>query len=110
MTPQIKLLSPSECHPPHKVTHPEKVDALVTSFSQVGWNPIAPHLIGYAEDNGHVQLLTGSHRYAAALIADIKLPTKVYTKRYVEACWGYLDVWQMLMRSESALIVTEHAT
>lgn len=94
--PPTQLLAPAECRPPHRVTHPEKRDDLVISFLEFGWDLSHPDLVGYQED-GYVQLLSGSHRFDAARIADINLPVRVYRRAEIEEIWGNLDEWRRMI-------------
>jgi len=90
-----KLIDPKLCDPPHRVTHPEKYEELVEEFSSSGWNFHCPNLIGY-NFGSRIQLITGSHRWAAASTAKILVPVKVYTYEYVYNIWG-TNEWQNLI-------------
>lgn len=78
------------------MTHPEKRDDLRRCFEQDGWDYEQPPLTGYLHE-GYVQLLSGSHRWSAARLADILVPVIVYTRAEVEAAWGDLERWKELM-------------
>lgn len=91
---------PDMCIPPHKVTHPDKVDSLAKDFEDYGW--WGPALIGYftydkPSEGYALQLLSGSHRWAAALLVGVKIPVIIKSEGEVEAAWGHLDKWKALM-------------
>ncbi len=94
---QHKWLDPSECLPPHAITHPEKVDELARMFKRGGWSPQEPSLVGYPYYH-LTQLLSGSHRHAAALLAGIRVPVVIVPNGVVESRWGRLAAWQDMMR------------
>ena len=89
-------LSPSACVPPHRVTHPEKVQQLAAAFRDGGWDVERPALVGYPHGKG-VQLLSGSHRWAAAISAGIRIPVRVVPYARVVWAWGDLERWGALM-------------
>ena len=90
------LLKPELCDPPHKITHPEKFEYLVEKFTNEGWDYNHPYLIGY-NYLGKIQLLTGSHRWAAAMEAEIEIPVVIESKEKVYSCFGDLEKWNELM-------------
>lgn len=92
----ITWLDPASCEPPHGVTHPEKHYELVREFRQRGWSRAHPVLVGYEIDN-RVQLLSGSHRWAAAHDACIKIPVVIKPRSVVFHAWGDLAAWKALM-------------
>lgn len=70
----IRWLSPSDCIPPHRVARPEQVEVLASEFIKNGWGSGYPALVGYLDMNyrgSKVQLLSGSHRWAASKIAEL---------------------------------------
>jgi len=98
----ITWLDPADCEPPHRVTHPEKHAELTRAFTeQQGWGAGYPALVGYAHVSGTVRLLTGSHRWAAAQEAGIKIPVCVKPLLAAEAAWGDLDAWIVLLQSDT---------
>jgi hypothetical protein len=86
-----------------------KVERLKQSFSQWGFDPGEPALVGYPRD-GRVQLLSGTHRHLAAKQAGIMLPVTLKLRSIVEAAWG-TDAWDDLIRDipvkdlENALVM-----
>lgn len=79
-------MPPIQCLPPHGVTDPEKMYALANSFATRGWE--GEPLIGYRIEDGRIQLLSGSHRWAAArLMRKRVIPVRVYPEWYVQALW-----------------------
>lgn len=84
---------PSDFLPPHRITHFEKFLELVSKFQNDGWDPLQPALLGYDD-----QLITGSHRWAAARKANILIPVIVYSRRFIEEVWG-TDDWLSMIRS-----------
>lgn len=95
-------LEPVSCDPPHGVSHPEKVQALADAFDRTGWGVSCPVLVGYPLD-GRVQLLSGSHRWAAATHARIQIPVVIVPFADVEAAYGDLDAWRHIMQSGDRL-------
>jgi ParB-like chromosome segregation protein Spo0J len=92
----ISLLDPKDCDPPHRVTHPEKLNWLISELTVKGWKGRV--LIGYKLD-GRVQLISGSHRYEAAKRLSLKLPVLLYPYDYITAIYG-TDEWLFLVRQE----------
>jgi hypothetical protein len=92
----VTWLTTKACRPPHRVGRPEQVDDLTEAFLFSGWDRRRPVLVGYQDGHG-VQLLSGSHRWAAADRAGVAVPVIVVAKRFVEECWGHLGAWQQLM-------------
>ncbi len=79
------------CEPPHGVTHPEKLDELIEKFTQVGFSTNYSPLIGY-EDEGQIQLITGSHRWAACKSSNRTVPVLLQKKEYLNDIWGS-ELW-----------------
>lgn len=96
---QAQLLNPNECLPPHRVTRPEHRDALALAFVRDGWDPNEPALVGYRLLTGQVQLLSGSHRWDAARLANISIPVVIYKREDVDDAWGNVRRWFEIMRS-----------
>ena len=96
MTHQITWLPPSACFPPHGITHPEKAIQLHREFLQSGWDMSKPVLVGYPYGEG-IQLISGSHRWAAAVEAGIRIPVKIVPYGDVWASWGHLERWGKLL-------------
>ena len=96
MEPNVQWLSPSVCSPPHRITHPEKAAALCQDFLTNGWNTREPALVGYQLEDG-IQLITGSHRWAAAMGAGIQIPVRVEPYGTVLWSWGNLERWFRLL-------------
>lgn len=86
---------------PHAITHPEKVMDLAADFAENGWDTSCPPLIGYFVE-GEIQLLSGTHRQAAAVIAGIKIPVLIWSKYTVEQAWG-TDDWPRIMEGSPCL-------
>lgn len=95
MTP-YEWLRPEQCDPPHRVTDEDRLGALVEALTD-GWGVGQPALIGYHID-GRVQLISGSHRHAAARINDQRIPVKVYSCSFIQSIWG-TDDWLTLLAS-----------
>lgn len=98
----VSWLSPSSCLPPHRVARPEQVEALAAAFREAGWDVQQPALVGYPWGEG-IQLLSGTHRHAAAAQAGIKIPVKIVPYREVQWSWGHLERWLELMRRGDGL-------
>lgn len=89
----VKYLSSDECIPPH-VDVPSKTDQIINSIREKGWD--GPNLIGYHWQNT-IQLLSGSHRYAACRYLNIKMPVVVISYEYVKSAWGDEKLWCEMM-------------
>lgn len=89
--------NPREWSPPHRVTHEEKLEKLYLDFVENGWDLSKPSLLGYICPDGH-QLITGSHRHAAAILAGIKVPVDVVSYYYLREIWGTDEWLEMLER------------
>lgn len=85
------------CTPPHRVTHEEKLEQLTTEFSQRGWDIAQPALVGYPLGCG-IQLLSGSHRWAAATAAGLVcIPVIIHPYSAFQRAHGNLGAWKTLM-------------
>jgi ParB-like chromosome segregation protein Spo0J len=89
---------------PHRVVRPEQVDELADAMKRGGWRGDA--LVGY-QNGRHIQLLSGTHRRAAAQLACIGVPVVVWPRAAVEQAWG-MPEWGDIMRSghEAVLLRT----
>ena len=94
-----RLVSAIQCVPPHRVTHPEKLNELISDFKRFGWNNNKPKLIGYWF-RGKIQLITGSHRWFAAEETQTQIPVKIYDYAYIESIWG-TDKWVKLIQENT---------
>lgn len=92
-----KWFNPLYLDPPHEVTSPDRVAVLAASMSVHGW--VGDPLVGYILDN-RLQLLSGTHRRAAAIIAKIRVPVILYTHAYIFEAYGDLDKWRKVMSSD----------
>lgn len=87
---------PSILTPPHKVTKPEQLWELAVSMADHGW--VGDALVGYLHEGG-VQLLSGTHRRASAMLAALdSIPVVVWTQVAVESAWG-TPYWTSIMTS-----------
>lgn len=84
---------PAHWNPPHRVTHVEKLEKIYDSFITVGWLSTRPSLVGYRDEDGWQQLVSGSHRRAAALLAGIRIPVRIYSYFVMQEAWGNLEEW-----------------
>lgn len=98
----IVWIPPYQCAPPHKITHKDKFLELVEQFKIIGWNLKEPALIGYPFNRG-VQLISGSHRWAAAMIANILIPVKIHEYEYIYEIWGK-DGWLELIKNPPRIL------
>jgi hypothetical protein len=94
----IQWLKPNTCLPPHRVTHPEKLEYFLSAFTTSGWDVQMPSLVGYQRDN-YVQLLSGSHRWAAANKLKMRVPVIVYEYVQIAQAYGNIDEWEIIMTS-----------
>jgi hypothetical protein len=98
----IEWLKPEQCWPPHGITHPDKLADLITIFKERGWGYGYEALVGYMtydcqRHQWGLQLLSGSHRWAAAIEAGIRIPVVVLSDETVERAWGHPEMWRTLM-------------
>lgn len=94
------LLDPAALLPPHRVTRPEQVEELAADMQNRGWR--GADLIGYRlhGQHGPVQLLSGTHRQAAAKSIGMHIPVVIYNRATVERAYGDLERWHALMSGE----------
>lgn len=93
---RFEHLCPSALTPPHAVVRPAQVDELAADMRARGWS--GSPLIGYPLDGG-IQLLTGTHRQAGSIRANLStIPVKVYPLSVVTRCWGRLNRWLLLIQ------------
>ena len=96
---RVCQLQPNQCDPPHGVSHHDFVIDLANEFVRNGWGRYKPMLVGYPW-KGKIQLLSGSHRWAAATLAELSsIPVIVWDTADVEEAWGDPDKWSRIMRS-----------
>jgi ParB-like chromosome segregation protein Spo0J len=96
---KLQYLPPTLLQPPHKVTRPEQVEALAQEFSYNGWNLNEPALVAYWDYN-NLQLLSGTHRQAAAIVAKLEtIPVVVHPYKAIKAAYGNLNEWDKIMSS-----------
>jgi hypothetical protein len=95
--PERYEVDPRVLIPPHKITNVQKARQLCAEFRATGWDPSEPALVGYWW-MGKIQLLSGTHRRAGAMLARIAVPVVVYDRAYVEDAWG-TDRWAEIMMS-----------
>lgn len=92
----LRLLIPEKCIPPHKITHPDKTQTIWLSMLRNGW--LGDALVGYPEfKTDCVQLLSGTHRWAAAYRHGIKIPVMVVPRTEIWNAYGQLEAWQEMM-------------
>lgn len=92
----LKLLPPTVMVPPHKVTRESDVIDLAEKFYCEGWDSTKPALVGYKYFN-KIQLLSGTHRHAAALLADLEsIPVVVFEVDEITDAWGKPE-WDYIM-------------
>jgi hypothetical protein len=79
--------------PPHRITHPDKLYDFAEKFIVDGWGEQQEALVGYPLD-GKIQLLSGTHRHAAAILAELsRIPVIVKPIKDVKDAFGDLDKW-----------------
>ena len=84
-------MSPKLCCPPHQITHEEKYTSLICDFRREGWKKGTPALKGYIFET-YIQLVSGSHRWAAANYVGIDVPVDLHSYNDVYLIWG-TDRW-----------------
>src|SRR3990167_4187794 len=93
----LRLVEPKKCVPPHRITHPTKTQEIWMSMRRNGW--FGEALVGYPEfKTDCIQLLSGTHRWAAAYKLGLKLPVMVIPRDQIWDAYGDLEAWQELMR------------
>jgi hypothetical protein len=100
-TKTIEDHDPNYVDPPHEVDlKSAKVVRMADAMRQIGW--VGHPLLGVRIADS-VQLLTGSHRLAAARIADISVPVYLVEAELLDA-WiddGRVDTWEAeLLRTD----------
>lgn len=83
-TPKIRLIPTRLCRPPHDPIDLELVDRISWSLILNGW--VGRPLVGYG--TRRIQLITGSHRYAAAVDAEVTAIPVVVLPRWA---WGEIQ-------------------
>lgn len=89
----ILWLAAGDCDPPHGLNLAPgsrdrlKVEGLLDAFELDGFDSTEPALIGYPLE-GRIQLLSGTHRHRAAILAEIRLPVRIWLRSTIEQCWG----------------------
>lgn len=109
ITHNITWLSPQFCAPPHKLTHPEKYQELYEVFLKEGWGKDYPALLGYPfflnhQNSSIIQLISGTHRWFAALKAGIMIPVVIHDFSFIQKIWG-TDDWVEFLKNPP--VVTE---
>jgi ParB-like chromosome segregation protein Spo0J len=102
----IYLLNPISLTPPHAISNLEKYHELLDAFCRDGrWGAGYPPLVGYISverwHNSSVQLLSGSHRYAAAKVAGINIPVRIRRWIDVWSAFGDLQAWRRIMNPDA---------
>lgn len=95
--PPVKLISP------HKVVRPQQVNELAADMNKRGWvgAPLIGYWVGSTPDSEPcIQLLSGTHRHAAATRVGHWVPVRVYPHSLMTRCWGRLARWAALMRGD----------
>lgn len=84
------------------MTHPDKLELLISAFVVSGWDTSCPPLLGYPWLEDKIQLISGSHRWAAACIVSIRIPVVVKSYEYIYEIWG-TDEWMNLLEQVSQM-------
>jgi hypothetical protein len=93
---RVRWIDPKSCKPPHRVTHQDKFIDLCEQFAHCGWDTKKPTLVGYQWKG--IQLISGSHRWAAAKHSNIKIPVIIYPYKTIVRIWG-TDDWLELLQN-----------
>lgn len=99
---QYLLAHPEDCVPPHGLDLTPgsrdslKVEFLEAAFREHGFDPNEPALVGYANADKKIQLLTGTHRHEAARRCDMFLPIRMIMRSTVERTWG-TECWSYVI-------------
>lgn len=97
----VQWIETRNCDPPHRVTHMDKFFELYDMFVLHGWDKNHPPLLGYFFDK-KIQLISGSHRWAAADKAGIKIPVLLFSYETITNIWG-TDGWLQLLKNISLI-------
>ena len=101
-TVDLIWVNPWDCDLPHRVARQHQVVELAEQFVASGWDPEKPALVGYQLDD-RLQLLSGTHRCAAARLAGLKrIPVLVWRQDIIEDSWGKLRKWKRIMSPPKA--------
>ncbi len=96
-TSLVVWMDPRDCDPPHEVRKHERLEPLVYAFATEGFDKSRPALVGYIL-NGRIQLLSGTHRHAAAKKVGIQIPVTIWLGSQIEESWGVsLEEWRRIM-------------
>jgi len=87
-------INPKVCNPPHRITHWDKFNDLKQSLS-TGWKSNSPVLLGY-KFNNKIQLISGSHRWAAMMELEKKIPVLIMDYEQVYELFGTEDWIEMV--------------
>lgn len=98
----VKWLSAEDLDPPHGLDmsskhDADKVEMLERKFKSEGFDKRYPALIGYPL-GGRIQLLSGTHRHAAATRTGVKLPVVLWLRSDIEKNWGNLTKWERIIQ------------
>lgn len=102
----LRWLATTECAPPHRVTDWDKCYALRDGLKETGWRHDCPVLLGYPFE-GTVQLISGSHRWAAARLLERSCPVWVLPYETVAELWG-TEAWVELVAQPPTLGEVTH--
>lgn len=90
----IQYYDPKRLIPPHRIIRPERVVELAESMLTWGWR--GQSLVGYPWGN-QIQLITGTHRRAAAEAMQLFVPVVVLNTKQVGMAWGDVIKWTQLL-------------
>lgn len=96
----LGLFNPILLNPPHKITHKDKLTQLKESMRVEGWK--GKPLVGY-RDGDVVQLISGTHRRFAAVIAGLMVPVIVWDFQTIRDGFGNLERWNEIMKGSGAM-------
>lgn len=98
---KVMWIHPSLCLPPHRVNRKDDAIYFANTFAENGWDLKKKPLIGYLHSHGFVQLLSGSHRYAGAVMAQLdSIPVVLRSEAQVREAYGDLEKWKDVMSIE----------
>jgi hypothetical protein len=97
----VSWMEPERLVPPHAVTKPKKVKQLVEDITAFGWwgEPLLAYWTWDRRERRDVlQLLSGSHRWAAMLWLGMRVPVVTVPEQEVVDAWGDVEKWSALMQ------------
>lgn len=101
---KVEWFEPRLFKPPHRVTHIQRLEWMVGDMLKGGWRSGKQALLGYSMPGERHQLISGSHRWHAAMLAGIQIPVLLMDYHEMYSIWG-TDNWLQFIANPP--IITE---